>query len=168
MDYRRAASPPSISIPSRGHAYSHHRSSNRVSHHSPHASRSYTRGIAPISIPNASRGPSPPPPLPPPTFLSDIAEGRDLAWQHANPSWKAELEQRPASPRSKGWDRRDNSSYEEGHFELPEERQRSDSTSTIVSLPGMEGFDRPLHRDEGYHSLSGSSFAQSVFHLLCS
>ena len=167
MDHRRAVSPPSISIPSRSHAYSRYRSSNRSPHHSPHVSGSYSRGVAPMSIPNASRGPSAPPPLPPPPLLDDIADGRDLAWQYANTSWKTEYDQRQASPYSQDWIKKENRSYEGGYFERSEDRRRSDSTTTITSLPGMEGFDQPPHRDEGYHSLSGSSFAQLVLHLFC-
>ena len=167
MDYRRAASPPSTSIPSRSHAYSHYRSPNRTPHHSPHASRSYAGGAAPMSIPNSSRASSPPPPLPPPTFLSDIAEGRDLAWDHLNTPWKAELQHRPTSPHLERGSRRNNSGYDEGYFEPSESRRRNDSTTMVTSLPGVEGFDRPPHGDEGYGSLSGSSLAQSVLHLLC-
>lgn len=149
---------------SQGVPSSSYRSSRRPPSHSPHASRNYPSGANPMSIPNSSSRGSPPPPLPPPTFISQLAEGNDQGWRWANQGLRVEPSSRPVSPGTSAWDRRGSHGHRPSISELSEPRQREGSTSTVTSAAksptGVE-FDVAF-RDEGYISPPSMGYSQSV------
>lgn len=120
----------------------------------------------PMSIPNL-RDPPPPPPLPPPKYPhlnNDDGSGEpDLAWQWENSrqenSWKG-----PSPSINPG-----SSLY--GSFasggkslidERPDTKRRGSSASTIKSISGVDARRDAYPRiDEGYASLSGTSFGSN-------
>jgi hypothetical protein len=105
-----------------------------------------------MPIPSGRVEPAPPPALPPPRFIEDLDVGRDPGWAWGNTV---------AGGRGTGAVAAHSSLR--GYWERAEGRQdhrRGSSTSTVRS-PADETDGRG--RDEGYHSLSGSSLAyQSV------
>ncbi|MCJ1244339.1 hypothetical protein MMC30_001537 [Trapelia coarctata] len=109
-----------------------------------------------MSIPN-QRAPSPPPPLPPPRFLHDIAVGLDPGYHYSNSQSKGEFEARigcgsPDSRLRQSWDLVKDEALD---FDQSDERESRRS-------PSIQDFHAMGHIDEGYHSLSGSSLAQRL------
>jgi hypothetical protein len=142
--------PPSINVPRYGFSTSSHSFADH-SHNSPNASRTF-RSSQPMAIANSIREPSPPPPLPPPTYNHDLAAGRDIGWIRANRGIKREPLSRPVSPGANTWDRQD--PYRPPQFESTEYRRRKSSTSTVTSVRSplsttTDTFEVPF-RDEGH------------------
>jgi hypothetical protein len=123
---------------------------------SPEVSIPYSKSAA-VSIPNQSREPYVPPPLPPPRFLQDIEAGRDPGYVYANSIVNGDSAMGPgfASSGSSLQENWDMHKAENMDYELAEERQRYRSPS-IQDLHAMG------HIDEGYHSMSGSSLARRM------
>lgn len=168
MGDRRPASPPSIQI----HRYSQNCSSSRPvlrpSHNSSYASRSpfSAQGSVPMSIPNSRQDGGAPPPLPPPSFIPDLATGRDLGWEWGNRASKDRDVAEPLSPGTNippHWaDSRSVDSRKQ--VEDLETRTREMSSATVEQQSFPEMFEND--NDETYGSLqvSRSNF-QSVLRL---
>ena len=139
---------------------------NRVPSHSPNVSRAIPRGPPPVTIPNVIRTSEPPPPLPPPTQLPDLDEGRDIAWEWANPGRRAVLRPYTVSPGTKAWKRRESYDQLSKPSELWESRRRESSTSTETGPQSPTGFDafpeEMNFRDEIYNSGANATISQSV------
>ena len=85
MDIPCSTSPSSIRVhdPNPGFERRYSRTSQRIS-----PSSFSSRGFMPI--PNARSDPAPPP-LPPPTFIPDLARGHDAAWQFGNDGYQRSI-----------------------------------------------------------------------------
>src|SRR5438046_2993849 len=121
---------------------------------SPYSTDQQSRGPNPMPIPNA-RPDVPPPPLPPPRYLSDLAPGvGDLAWEYANsPSSFGQKSYGSVSPLSSLF----------GGYNIPASKTKQNAEFNLRDA-------RPRHIDEGYSSLSnvaltpyGSVFDSIVF-----
>lgn len=156
MDNSHSRSPP----PTRpqaigGHSYSSQRLPRHDSFMASDASLPFSKSAA-MSIPN-QRAPSPPPPLPPPRFVHDIAVGLDPGYHYSNSQSREEFESRigcvsPDSRLRKSWALPKDEAMD---FDQPDERESRRS-------PSIQDFHAMGHIDEGYHSLSGSSLAQRL------
>ena len=161
MDHPRITSPPSIRIDF-GHPYPLHSPPNKSTLHSASTSKAFASSASPRPIPN-SRMEIPPPPLPPPRYIEDLAVGRDPGWHWGNTAVSGtggcEIASGTVSPGSSlrsAWDRR--SDIDEG-IEDPEDHRRESSAPRYKSPHEGDMYDY-MHRDEGYSSLSGSSLFQ--------
>ena len=169
MDHPRITSPPSIRVDF-GHPYPLHSPPNRSTLHSSGTSKTFAHSASPKPIPN-SRMESPPPPLPPPRFIEDLAVGRDPGWHWGNTPVRSARESEigsgtvslGSSLRS-AWDRR--SEIDEG-IEDSEEYRQGSSAPRYKSPHEGDMYDY-MHRDEGYSSLSGSSLFQKSVQSLSS
>ena len=157
-------SPPSIRIYDSNASFGPHRPSSRTSGHS---AMSFTRTPGAVSIPNLRH--EPPPPLPPPRFIEDFNVGRDPGWNWGNRFNSGRTEKSgtgsvsPGSSLLGNWEKRMEGKDCE---EFPEDTRRVNSATTIKSsLDNEMKYDMFRYKDEGYHSLSGSSLAnhQSVY-----
>jgi hypothetical protein len=156
MDSSHSRSPP----PSRpqaigGHSFSSQRLPRHDSFLSSDASLLFSKSAA-MSIPN-QRAPSPPPPLPPPRFVHDIALGLDPGYHYSNSQSRGEFEAKigcdtPDSRLRQNWDRVKEEALDFDQFDEREKRRS----------PSIQDFHAMGHIDEGYHSLSGSSLAQRL------
>lgn len=168
MEDRQPTSPPSFGVTSCGRSHGSFHSSDRQPSHSPHPSRSPSRlsssRSTSIAIPGSSKGPLAPPPLPPPRHVPGLQENHDVAWQWGNIGLRGGRASRPVSPHSRPWSRRESNRPDDDEPGMQEHRRRESSSSTIRSPRSVEAFEYD-QRDEGYASLSGSSFAQSVSHF---
>ena len=131
------------------------------------ASIPVSRTPASMPIPNARE--EAPPPLPPPPILDEIDIANDLGGQWSNDFGRSFGKTglptiNPSSSLCVGRDRR----LHDIGDEVEDSRRRS-SAATIRSSPDMdsrwEGF---RHKDEGYHSLSGSGIANQSVDTPCS
>ncbi|KAI9871214.1 MAG: hypothetical protein M1830_003193 [Pleopsidium flavum] len=148
MDIPRVTSPPSILVYDFNN--SNHDRPRLSTRTSSNASMSFSKTPGPMSIPNSTF--EPPPPLPPPRHVHELAGGDDLGWQWANsPSsgfGKSDLPTlKPGSSLYGGQDRR----TQDPAIGADCTRRRS-SASTIKLSPDVdtrwEGF---RHKDEGLH-----------------
>lgn len=149
MDDGRLDSPPAIQVEGYHQPYGAHFSSSRRSSLSSSTSRSYSQSAMPMSIPRAKVD-SVPPPLPPPRYVEDLAMGQDLGWQMGNTSRK-QFGKTDGDPSPWGWNR---PSPDERYSEPFGTPRRLSSIST--NLHDHDRFEYPV-KDEGYHSLSGTS-----------
>ncbi|KAH8821216.1 hypothetical protein F5884DRAFT_745545 [Xylogone sp. PMI_703] len=124
----------------------------------------HSSGAIPMSIPNA-RDPVPPP-LPPPRHIADIAEGghngEDLAWKWGNPdsAWGSAASTASIAPGSSLHG--SFTSKRPGSRDNHQDDSRRSSASTIRSLSSQDTRDYSYPRiDEGYSSLSGTSFGSN-------
>ena len=163
MDNPRSTSPRPMRASGLGHPYRSYGSASRTSARSPDASMSTSTSAIPM--PNA-RPPSPPPALPPPRYIENLAVGQDPGWHFGNRHHKEDSDSgmpcvSPCSSLRGNWNMRkeENMDYEQDD----DDRRRGSSTSTLRS-PSFSDFQASgvLHQDEGYHSLSGSSLAQRL------
>ena len=160
MDNSRITSPPS------SHVYDfnpHHRPQGPTSRSPTLASRPFGTSSGPMSIPNVKI--APPPPLPPPRHPG-IAAGNDLALQWANTLHNqgngGTGSVIAGSSLLGGYNR---VKQEDRDYEGPGSFRRDSSSLTIRSdmLPDTEmQYDMFRNRDEGYHSLSGSSLTKHM------
>ncbi|MCJ1336799.1 hypothetical protein MMC09_002077 [Bachmanniomyces sp. S44760] len=119
-----------------------------------------------MSIPNSMHE-DPPPALPPPRHLEDLAAGNDPGWLWGNKikrsgefgSKGSGTVSPNSSLRGGSWD---TSIETRSSPERPQVVRRDSSTSTIKSTKDTEMYDAFRHGDEGYHSLSGSSLAYQL------
>ena len=169
MDDTRITSPPSIRVDF-GHPYPLHSPPNRSTIHSSSTSKGFAHSASPKPIPN-SRMQSPPPPLPPPRFIEDLAVGRDQGWHWGNKvvsgAGGGQIGSGTVSPGSSirsAWNRR--SEIDEG-IEDSEEYRRGSAALRYKSPHEGDMYDY-MHRDEGYSSLSGSSLFQKSVQSLSS
>jgi len=156
MDTSHSTSPP----PSRpqaigGPSFSSQRLPRHDSFLSSDTSLLFSKSAA-MSIPH-QRAPSPPPPLPPPRFVHDIAVGLDPGYHYSNSQSRAEFEARigydtPDSRLRQNWDIVKEEALDFDQFDEREKRRS----------PSIHDFHAMGHIDEGYHSLSGSSLAQRL------
>ena len=149
---------------------------SHISHGSRHSSnrstlsdaRSMSLAPRPVAIPGV-REIAPPPPLPPPTHLQDIAAGGDPGYYWGNLQKTGDVgihETGSVSPGSSlcgNWGRnmKKENIKEESNNERPGYTRHESSASRIRSHATEMRYDIYPHRDEGYHSLSGSSFANN-------
>jgi hypothetical protein len=134
----------------------------RPSKSSPYSSTSSPSNISgPMSIPKSRD--LVPPPLPPPRYMADIAEGgkngSDIAWHWANSHVREDSNWRGSiSSVIPGSSLFGNSVAKNMMDERPDFTRRSSSTSTIKSISGAANRENAYPRiDEGYASLSGTS-----------
>lgn len=163
MDHSSHTSPSSIHVPSLTASYGAQCPPRRGSSHT--SSKAGSRTAMPKPIPN-TRVDFAPPPLPPPRNIEGIDEGHDPGWRWGNTGGKGGFGSNglgsvsPGSSLRGNWGKR---LVDTGRLE--ERRRRS---------PGLKyETEKDSHdfqfKDEGYHSLSGSSIAhQSVFSHLSS
>ena len=156
MDSSHSRSPP----PTRPHAIGGHSYSSPrlLGHHSflaSDASLPFSKSAA-MSIPN-QRAPSPPPPLPPPRFVHDIAAGLDPGYHYSNSQSKGEFEAKIGCGNSDSRLRQSWDSLKEEELDFDQSDERENRRS-----PSIQDFHAMGHIDEGYHSLSGSSLAQRL------
>lgn len=155
MDKSRVTSTPSIRV----HEYNGNNHGRRGS-----TSRSAGTSISrspgtPMAIPN-SRPELPPPPLPPPRFIGDIAAGSDPGWAWGNdPS--GSFGKSGGSPMAganfpKSWGNRPEEKKQNERGERPEYRRREIANTTIKSPADRDRrYDFARQQDEGYYSVSG-------------
>ena len=154
MDYTRVTSPPSIRIHDHnGNNHGRKRSTSRS------AGISISRAPAPMAIPN-SRPDLPPPPLPPPKFIGDIAAGSDPGWAWGNdPSGvfgRSGGTPMAGSNFPKSWSNRPEEKRPSERHERPEFTRRESSSATVKSAVDRDRrYDFARQQDEGYYSLSG-------------
>ncbi|KAL8879302.1 MAG: hypothetical protein Q9198_003059 [Flavoplaca austrocitrina] len=119
-----------------------------------------------MAVPNAHREEQyVPPPLPPPRHMEDLAAGSDPGWRWGNSSNHggfggkfASSTSTPSSLRG-SWDSRmEDEGYPDRSDPPPHEHSFS-RTNLPPSLDRRYDFSRNI--DEGYHSLSGSSFSSN-------
>ena len=164
MEGSQSPAPSSVFVSAHGYTSGSDRLFGRRDSLSPRTSRTNINAAAPMPMPNASKGTWAPPPLPPPPAPLDLSKGRDLSWEHANPGHRREDPiSRPVSPLSSPWSERKGSRASDGPPRMQVASRRESSVSTLRSPPSIDSLDP--ERDEGYCSLSGTSFAQLVFHL---
>ncbi|KAL8825233.1 MAG: hypothetical protein Q9170_007874 [Blastenia crenularia] len=129
----------------------------------------FSRSAGPMAVPN-SRADEPfvPPPLPPPRYIEDLAAGSDPGWKwgntpnHGGFGGNFGCSRSPSLNARGSWDHR---MEDEGFTDRPEFSQRNSSTTTLKSPPGYDRtYDLSRNFDEGYHSLSGSSFVNHRLH----
>ena len=153
-------SPPSILINDTNNMNGPRISSSRT------ASRPFARSSGPMAVPNAHREEQyVPPPLPPPRHIEDLAAGSDPGWRWGNSSNHggfggkfASSTSTPSSLRG-SWDSRmEDEGYPDRSDPPPHEHSFS-RTNLPPSLDRRYDFSRNI--DEGYHSLSGSSFSSN-------
>ena len=162
MAQRWPASSPSLDSPPHSRPSNSYFPQNRQPSHSPHASRTLSRGTLPLTIQNRSRQPSAPPALIPPPVIPLLDGGIDLAWQLQNREQESESESRQVSPRKTSWDRRESLEYRPSTSERWENRRRESSTSTLMTAD----VDMNPFRDEPYSPRGSVSFSQSVLLLI--
>ena len=134
-----------------------------------HGGRAFGKCSGPMSIPNSMHE-DPPPALPPPRHLEDLAAGNDPGWLWGNKikrsgefgSKGSGTVSPNSSLRGGSWD---TSIETRSSPERPQVVRRDSSTSTIKSTKDTEMYDAFRHGDEGYHSLSGSSLAYQLVFL---
>lgn len=168
MDYTRVTSTPSIRVHDHnGNNHGRRRSTSRS------AGASIPRSPAPMAIPN-SRPDLPPPPLPPPRNIGDIAAGNDPGWAWGNdPSGgfgKSGGSTMTGANFPKSWSSRPEEKRHNERPERPEYRRRESSSTTIKSPPSTDRrHDSNRQQDEGYYSVSGprpsAMTQQSVYTL---
>ena len=154
MDFTRGGSPPSP-----GHIHDEDYSPSQLRSRMGRSSgRHHQSSIqSPMSIPGNVRGAEAPPPLPPPRFLPNLADGGE------DPGWSFANTQRGSFGRNRGsahnpshfpqsWKRE--SQEEEMSPDQSDFRRRQSSTSTVRSLTESER-RYESRMDEGYYSLSG-------------
>ncbi len=161
MDSPRITSPPSIRIYDFNN--SNHDRPRLSTRSSSNASIPFSKSPGPMSIPNSKD--KPPPPLPPPRHIAELEAGDDLGWRWGNTIGggfgKSDLP--TIKPGSSLYGSQDRRTQDFGNG--ADCNRRRSSASTIKLSPDVdtrwEGF---RHKDEGYHSLSGSGIAnlQSV------
>ncbi|MCJ1324480.1 hypothetical protein MMC10_001142 [Thelotrema lepadinum] len=156
MAQRWPASSPSLDSPPHSRPSNSYFPQNRQPSHSPHASRTLSRGTLPLTIQNRSRQPSAPPALIPPPVIPLLDGGIDLAWQLQNREQESESESRQVSPRKTSWDRRESLEYRPSTSERWENRRRESSTSTLMTAD----VDMNPFRDEPYSPRGSVSFSQ--------
>ncbi|EDO01494.1 hypothetical protein SS1G_03969 [Sclerotinia sclerotiorum 1980 UF-70] len=126
--------------------------------HRYHSTTSSAAAPGPMSIPNARE--APPPPLPPPRYIPDIADnGRgDLGWQWANQhrevNWEGRLSAvAPGSSLYGSYNRKSISD------DRPDVARRGSSNATITAHTSKDASNHlsALPKDEGYASLSASN-----------
>lgn len=128
------------------------------------AGRPFSRTAGPMTVPNARMDePFAPPPLPPPRYIEDLAAGSDPGWQwgntpnHGGFGGNFGSARSPSSSLRGSWDQR---MEDEGLPERPDYSRRGSSSATIKSPARLDRtYDFSRNVDEGYHSLSGSSFS---------
>ncbi|KAL8681700.1 MAG: hypothetical protein Q9186_002217 [Xanthomendoza sp. 1 TL-2023] len=117
-----------------------------------------------MAVPNSHRDePLVPPPLPPPRHIEDLAAGSDPGWRWGNSSnhggfggGKLASSFSSASSLRGSWDSR---MEDEG---LPDRSRRDNSFPTNNFPPSLDRkYNIARNIDEGYHSLSGSSFSSN-------
>ncbi|KAL9604977.1 MAG: hypothetical protein Q9219_000165 [cf. Caloplaca sp. 3 TL-2023] len=109
-----------------------------------------------------------PPPLPPPRYIEDLAAGSDSGWKWGNVPDRGGFggnfgcSRSPLSSARGSWDQRMD---DEGLPDRSEYSRRDSSAATIKSPPPYGRISDPSRSiDEGYHSLSGSSFVNHRLH----
>ena len=151
MDFTPVTSPPSIRIHDHNANHGRRRSTSRS------GAMPFSRAPAPLAIPKASYDINPPPPLPPPRYIDEIAAGNDPGWEWGNDPkegtfGKARDSAMPTSNFPKSWGK----NMPNRPLERPDFRRRESSSSTVRSPSDTgRGFDFARHQDEGYYSLSG-------------
>ena len=166
MDGSQSSSPPSAFVSPLRYASASDRLFGQRTSLSPPVSRMNINSVAPMSIPNSQHDQRAPPPLPPPPIVPELEKGRDLSWEWANRGPRNDdPHSRPVSPLTYALGERKGSRSGDGDLRMQVISRRESSTSTLRSPPSVDNFDL-AHRDEGYGSLSGTSIAQSVAHLL--
>ena len=136
-----------------------HRQSSRSGSY--HSATSPTPAAGPMSIPNARE--APPPPLPPPKIIPDIAEnggrGIDLAWHwgnsHREIDWGKSVSSVPPGSSLYGSFVSRKSTSEE----RPDIARRGSSNATVTANTSRDPSNpaNALPKDEGYSSLSASN-----------
>ncbi len=115
---------------------------------------------APMSI-RGAREPSPPPALPPPRYIPDLAAGNDLGWQWGNQSEMRSWAPRAASPSSSVFGRTRFQEEEDTSLQALDFQRRRDSVFSVKSQAQSSMSGYPGH-DPTYGSLSGSSFVNQL------
>ena len=123
-------------------------------------SRTMPRGQRPIAVPNSMPDMVVPPPLPPPRYIDDLAAGSDPGYQWANHlaasgDGKARGTVAATSSLRGNWGRR---TEPEGERKTQPRRAMGTDTGRHAPEVGARTSETPKHQDEGYSSLSGSSF----------
>lgn len=158
MNTSGVASPPSIFVHDMNTMNGPRAPASRM------AGRPFSRSPGPMAVPS-TRGEEQfaPPPLPPPRYIEDLAAGSDPGWKWGNTPNHGSFggnfgnSRSPCSSVHGSWDHR---MEDEGLPDRPDYSRRGSSNTTIKSSAGFDrAYDFSKNIDEGYHSLSGSSFA---------
>ena len=164
MNTSGVMSPPSILIHDINNLNGSRNSSTRT------VAKPLSGSLGPMAVPNAHRDAQyVPPPLPPPRHIDDLAAGSDPGWRWGNlsnhggfgggncaASPKFAASTRYPSSSHGSWDSRmEDEGFPDGSY-----RSRRDHSITNTNLPpGLDrNYDFSRNIDEGYHSLSGSSY----------
>ena len=145
-------SAPSIRITDHPYGPNSHR------HRSLHQPSSAPPMALPMAIPNAARE-DPPPPLPPPRYISGLGSGQDPSWKWNNNRRRVDLETMTFKPDASVMVY--NSPGDGGDtFDGPESRRSSQMSSSAHIEADMSGADLLDHSDEERNGLTRPSLAR--------
>lgn len=168
MDFSRVMSPPSILVHDHNGNHGRRRSTSRSA-----AMPFSSRPVGPMAIPN-TRHDLPPPPLPPPRHIEDLAAGSDPGWTWGNGPKGSFGKREPSEAGSnfpKSWTGKMEEDERKYQFPARREFRREEDSSSIIRSPTdaeRRHRDFTRHQDEGYYSMSGprpSAMSQQSVHV---
>ena len=152
MDFSYAGAAPSIRVYDSNPHIDRYAIPRRASYVSSRSSAT----SSPMSIPNARE--SPPPPLPPPRHISELANGRDPGWQWGNSlniGHNQLSEVKPGSSLLGYWSKRPEKSVQDEEQNALDFARRGSSTSTIKV---EHDADVPMSEGDGSGSAGGLDY----------